>query len=675
MIPELRLCWPAPMPKPSATSPAQEGRFFIRGLLCTCAGAPIVLASPGLDDILSVLLGASISVLILMAAFVARVPKTLLVVAVASAFASGVLIGFERLGTAPLTALAYGVMCLAVLEAAVIADAGLYGHGRDEHALVARGAAYGGLGVWVLAALDGGPFSLPGLLYVTLVSLVLSGRWALAKRRQRLPVLVVGSVVGLVSFIALLAGGSSVAGALVPLITLLTIHAHPGKHGSPFWSLITDHPQRLLVGTFALMSVLGTLMLELPLAAADGVGIGVADALFTAVSAVCVTGLAVLDTATDFSTTGQFMILVLIQIGGLGIMTFSTVILRALGRRVSLRHEGAVARILSHRDRGGVVAVARKIILLTVISEGLGALALSFGFWAAGDAPLQAAWRGLFTAISAFCNAGFAIQSTSLIPYQHSPWILHTVALLIIIGGLAPIAALVLPDHNSSGPRRFSLHTKLVVTMTGVLLFAGMLFFAAFEWDGALAGLPLSDRLHNAWFQSVTLRTAGFNSVDLNGVQPHSLMMMLVWMLIGGAPGGTAGGIKVTTVAVIGLVVMNSIRGRWGAQAFGRRLSPPTIYKSLVISVVAGAAIFLAAICLLLTQSTPASVAIFEVVSALGTVGLSIGGTAALDGVGRAVIIVCMFVGRVGALSILMLLREEWSQDGLARPVEDIDIG
>ncbi|MGB1275424.1 MAG: potassium transporter TrkG, partial [Nannocystaceae bacterium] len=168
---------------------------------------------------------------------------------------------------------------------------------------------------------------------------------------------------------------------------------------------------------------------------------------------------------------------------------------------------------------------------------------------------------------------------------------------------------------------------------------------------------------------------AGFNSVGLVDVQPETLSVMLAWMLIGGAPGGTAGGIKVTTVAVIGLVVVNSVRGRWGAEAFGRRLSPQIVYKSLVITVVAGAAIFVANLCLLLTQAMPASVAIFEVVSALGTVGLTIGGTSALDSVGRAVIIVCMFVGRVGALSILMLLREEWTQGGLERPLEDVDIG
>ncbi|MCA9661193.1 MAG: potassium transporter Trk, partial [Myxococcales bacterium] len=409
--------------------------------------------------------------------------------------------------------------------------------------------------------------------------------------------------------------------------------------------------------------------------AGAGAPLHAAEAIFTAVSAVCVTGLSVID-IHQLSAAGQGILLLLIQLGGLGIMTFSTVIFSVLGQRVSLRHEGAVSDLLSGHDRGALFAAARRLLLLTAVAEGLGALALFVGFAAAGDPIGVAAWRGLFTAISAFCNAGFALQSDSLVGYQGAPWILHTIAALIVAGGVAPLVTLLLPGGRARRRRRRpSLQTRLVVIVSAVLLVLGAALFAAFEWDGALAGLAVDDRLHNAWFQSVTLRTAGFNSVALEEVRPATLTMMLLWMTIGGAPGGTAGGVKVTTVAVIGLVVVNAVRGRWGAEAFGRRLSPPTIYKALVITVIAGLGIITAALCLLLTQSMPTGVAVFEVVSALGTVGLTIGGTPALDNVGKAVIIACMFVGRVGLLTILMLLQRPGPDPALARPPEDVDIG
>lgn len=664
------------------TGTSQAGRqrslAFARGLLFGCAGAPLILTTGALPlDLSGALLGLSVALSLLLAAVAGRRATPLVALGVLVTFGLGGYVGFAQLVDAPLAALAYGVLGIAAVEAALIGDEGHYGESQDDKALLARGGAYGAIGVWSLSiAVDGGPLEAVGLLVATMIATLLAGRWAIAARHsRRLRALSVAVVVGVVCLLTLLGGGSSLAWVLVPIAALVTLPAHPNAGKTPLWALISSHPHRLLVGTFAAMCGLGALALELPIAAADGVNIGAMDALFTAVSAVCVTGLAVLDTGTDFSPTGQLMILLMIQLGGLGIMTFSTVLLRALGQRVSLRHEGAVARLLSHRDRGNLTAVARKLILLTLIAEGLGALCLFVGFLLAGDTPLEAAWRGMFTAISAFCNAGFALQSSSLVPYQGNPWILHTVGALIIAGGIAPIVALLLPPRQRRGAVRGSLHAKLVLLMSGVLLLGGALLFAAFEWDGALAGLPIGDRLHNAWFQSVTLRTAGFNSVELSGVEPETLTVMLAWMLIGGAPGGTAGGIKVTTVAVIGLVVVNAIRGRWGAEAFGRRIPTATIYKALVIAVVAGGGIFLATLCMMLTQAMPTSVAIFEVVSALGTVGLTIGGTAALDGVGQSVIIACMFVGRVGGLSILMLLRDEDPPQLLQRPLEDVDIG
>lgn len=438
---------------------------------------------------------------------------------------------------------------------------------------------------------------------------------------------------------------------------------------------LLGHPERLFVGTFAGLSIAGTFLLALPQSAGSGHSIGLLDALFTATSAVCVTGLVVLDTATDFRGFGQAMILLLIQVGGLGIMTFSTTALWALGHRMSLRHEGAVASLISAQDRGHLFATARRILALTALTEAVGALLLTAAFVRHGDGLLTALWRGVFTSVSAFCNAGFALQSDNLVTYQLSPFVLHVVALLIILGGLSPAAVLAVPALVRRGPAPVAAQAKLCLVAAAVLLGLGFLFVLAFEWGGSLAGLPFADRVHNAWFQSVTLRTAGFNSIDLGAVRPPTFTLMLLWMFIGGSPGSTAGGVKTTTVAVLLLSVVHAIRGRWTLEVFGRRIPERTQIKAAVTVTVAAAVAISALLALELTQRMPARLAAFEVVSALGTVGLSIGGTSALDGVGKAIITACMFVGRVGGLSLLMFLSSRGTVPAIGRPEEEIDVG
>jgi trk system potassium uptake protein TrkH len=388
-----------------------------------------------------------------------------------------------------------------------------------------------------------------------------------------------------------------------------------------------------------------------------------------------VTGLIVLDTPVDFSGFGQLVILLLIQVGGLGIMTFSTAAMWALGRRMSLRHEGAVASLISTQDRGRLFATAKRILQLTVAVEGAGAVLLSVAFTAHGDGPAMALWRGVFTSISAFCNAGFALQSDSLIPYQQSPLILHTVGVLIVLGGLSPLAALALPVVLRRSPAPVSAQARLALTAAGVLLTAGFFFMLAFEWNDSLQGLGVADKLHNAWFQSVTLRTAGFNSVDIARVRSATLILMLLWMFIGGSPGGTAGGVKTTTVAVLALSVVHAIRGQWTLEAFGKKIPERTRTKAAAVVAIAAVSGLTALIAVLLTQGMPTRIAVFEVVSALGTVGLSIGGTAELDGIGKAIIIMCMFIGRVGGLTLLMFLSNRRAPPTLGRPEEEIDVG
>jgi trk system potassium uptake protein TrkH len=442
-----------------------------------------------------------------------------------------------------------------------------------------------------------------------------------------------------------------------------------------WWEPLLGHSERLFVGTFAALCLGGTVLLALPQSATSGESIGFVDAAFTSTSAVCVTGLIVLDTPVDFSGFGQLVILLLIQVGGLGIMTFSTAALWALGRRMSLRHERAVASLISTQDRGRLFTTAKRILQLTLVVEGAGAALLAIAFATQGDGPALALWRGVFTSISAFCNAGFALQSDSLIPYQHSPLILHTVGVLIVLGGLSPLAVLALPAVAFRSPAPVPAQARLALSAAGVLLIGGFFFMLAFDWNDSLGELGVVDKLHNAWFQSVTLRTAGFNSVDITLVRPATLILMLTWMFIGGSPGGTAGGIKTTTASLLALSVLQAIRGQWTLKAFGKRIPERTRAKAAVVVSIAALTGLTALVAVLLTQDMPTRMAVFEVVSALGTVGLSIGGTAELDGIGKTVIIACMFVGRVGGLTLLMFLSSRRAPPTIGRPEEEIDVG
>jgi trk system potassium uptake protein TrkH len=427
--------------------------------------------------------------------------------------------------------------------------------------------------------------------------------------------------------------------------------------------------------TFLSLCVTGALVLSLSVSATKQGPVAVIDALFTAVSAVCVTGLTVLDTPLDFSMVGQVVIVLLMQLGGLGIMTFSTVALVLLGGRMSLRHEGAVASLVSPQDRRQLFATARRVLLFTLSVEALGAAGLVVPFLQHGDGFFQGLWRAVFTAVSAFCNAGFTLQSDNLMSYQHTPWVLYVVSTLIILGGLSPAVCLAVPHLLRHTIRPIAAQTKIALSATALLLVGGFFFFVLLEWTNALAGLSFWDRIHNAWFQSATLRTAGFNSVDITFVHPATLSLMLIWMFVGGSPAGTAGGIKTTTATVLILAVAAAVRGRWEVTAFARRISHKTVYKAAAITTVGAATVLVFLIAMQLTQVMDTDEALFETVSALGTVGLSIGGTAQLDGVGKALIIACMFAGRIGPLTLFMFLSSRAQQAVWERPEEEIEVG
>lgn len=455
------------------------------------------------------------------------------------------------------------------------------------------------------------------------------------------------------------------------LVHWLSPTSNPDEPG--LLTVVLLHPSRILVLSFFGICVFGTLALALPSASSSGHAVTWIDAVFTAVSATCVTGLITLDTPNAFSLFGQVIVLLLIQVGGLGIMVFSAAAVLLLGGRLSLSHERVAVEVVGAKGRAGLLGAVRSILAVTFITEGLSAMLLSVAFWMRGDAPGEAIWRGVFTAISAFCNAGFALQSDSLIPYANAPVILGIIAVTIIIGGLGPS---VIVAMNWRGARRKSLHARIVIWTTAILIVLPAIWIGLLEWNTTLQGMSVVDKLSNALFQSITLRTAGFNSIDLAAVHPATWTLMILVMFVGGSPGSTAGGAKTTTIAVIVLAIFAVVRGREQVEVFGRTLPKETILRATAVASLGVFASAVALIAIQLTQTLPLDVALFETVSALATVGLSTGGTGALDGVGKIIIIVCMFAGRVGPLTLFVLLATNTGKRINHRyPEEQVPIG
>jgi trk system potassium uptake protein TrkH len=493
----------------------------------------------------------------------------------------------------------------------------------------------------------------------SIIAQLLFFQWTIEKKAKLLFFLPVLAIVSL-GFLILLPALDFVSESAF-FISLLSLVLLPPagvtllQKKSNSWTVLLDHPARVLLATFFALCALGTFFLLLPISTRTG-SIGLIDAVFTAVSAVCVTGLIVLDTPHDFTVAGQCFIALLIQLGGLGIMSIATLALYAMGRRLSLRQERIMSSI-TDTEHSDLFQSLATILKFTFLVEGIGALLLATAFYLAGDTPGYAIWRGLFTAISAFCNAGFALQTDSLLSYQTNPFILQTVATLIIAGGMAPAICLVIPGWVRGRPIPIPARIALITSV--VLLISGTIVILAFEWHGVLAGLSFLDKIQNAWFQSVTLRTAGFNSVDIAAVTSPTFLIMLCFMFIGGSPGGTAGGVKTTTIGILALTFWTNITNRNNIIIQNRKIRSGTIYQAITV-VVSGIIIWLATVLMLeATQQITARDIIFEATSAIATVGLSTGATSQLDEIGKIIIIIAMFVGRIGPITLFMLLSDE----------------
>lgn len=461
------------------------------------------------------------------------------------------------------------------------------------------------------------------------------------------------------------------AGFFATLVALDLVTTRLPRSWSPgaLFDALLASPARLLVASFGALSATGGLLLALPLSDARG-AVSAVDALFTAVSATCVTGLIVRDTPHDFTGFGQLVILLLIQFGGLGIMTFAAAATLLLGRRLRVRAESAAAAMMGHESaRRDLESAVITVLRVTFLAEFAGAALLFPRFLAHGDGPGLAAWRAVFTSVSAFCNAGFALQSDSLVPYREDAAVLLVTGALIVVGGLGPAVVAALAAR-----RRLDLHAKLVISTTSLLLVLPTALFLAVEWNNTLAGLEPLDRLVNAWFQAVTFRTAGFNSVDFAAIRPATWTLGILLMFIGGSPGSTAGGAKTTTMAVLALAVVATIRGHREVQVFGRRVPHRTIYEATAIATGFVLSSVLALAGMQLTGQADTVPALFEVISALGTVGLSMGTTAKLDVIGKLLIMGCMFAGRVGPLTLFIVLVGR-DRPGRRYPLESVQVG
>jgi trk system potassium uptake protein len=413
-------------------------------------------------------------------------------------------------------------------------------------------------------------------------------------------------------------------------------------------------PPMVLVGSFALLIVLGTLALKLPWATQHP--ISWYQSLFTAVSAVTVTGLAVVDTATGFSFFGQIIIAVLIQCGGIGLMTFALVTAASLGWRISLRNQLMAREALNQTNLSHITQTARAVLLLTLIIEAMGLLVLWLYWWP--DLGWHSAlWHGLFYAVSAFNNAGFALASDSLSQFVADPMINVTITSLFIIGGLG-FTVLTELWHYQRG-KRLSIYTRLMLYGTLSLNLVAMITMALLEWNnpGTLGSLPtVGAKLWAAWFQAVTPRTAGFNSVDLSQLSDASSLFMILLMFIGGGVNSTASGIKLSTFVVLMLATIAFLRRRPAPQISGRSIGQDTVYKAMAITFLAVITLFFAVFILSLTEQAPFLDVVFEAVSAMGTVGVSRGLTGQLSAAGQMVIMALMFIGRVGPLTMAYLL-------------------
>lgn len=425
-------------------------------------------------------------------------------------------------------------------------------------------------------------------------------------------------------------------------------------------------PAQIIVLSFGGVILAGTLLLMLPFSSVAGIWTSPSDALFTATSAVCVTGLVVFDTGTYWSVFGKTVILMLIQIGGLGFMTMATSVAILLGKRIGLRNRMVMQEALNQFSLSGVIRLTRYVVIVTLLVELVGAIILAFRFvpdfgWSTG------LFYSVFHSVSAFCNAGFDIMGnfSSMTGYVRDPLVNITIMMLIVIGGLG---FAVLADFTRTNKiRQWSLHTKLVLTVTFVLIVFGfvLIFILEFNNPKTMGDFTLIEKMIASLFHSITPRTAGFNTLDIASMKVPTRFLTMVLMFIGGSPGSTAGGIKTTTFGMMILSVIAVFRGSEHINFAHRRISRDSINKALAVIFISTFWIITMMFLLYVVESDlPMEAILFESLSAFGTVGLSMGITPSLNVLGKLIITIMMFFGRLGPLTIVIAISRRRSSKG-----------
>lgn len=435
-------------------------------------------------------------------------------------------------------------------------------------------------------------------------------------------------------------------------------------------------PAQVLVLGFATVILIGAVLLSLPVASASGKPTAFIDALFTSTSAVCVTGLVVVDTGTHYSLFGQIVILLLIQVGGLGFMTMATLFAFLMGKRIRLRERLLIQEAYNQLTMEGVVRLARMVLLITFAIEGTAALILALRWWPEFGLT-RGVYYGLFHSVSAFNNAGFDLFGgfRSLTPFVSDTTVNTVISLLIIIGGLG--FGVIMEVYSKRSWRKFSLHTKSVLSISAILLLMGMLSVFVLEYSNSktFAQLSLGGKLLAAWFQSVTPRTAGFNTIDISSMRTATQFLIIILMFVGASSGSTGGGIKTTTAGTLFSAVWAVMRGRSDAELFERRLPKEIVFRALTITLAALTLVMLVTMFLTITEKSDFLTILFEATSAFGTVGLSMGLTTKLSLLGKIAIMFTMYAGRVGPLTLGFAIAQKQEQPVCRFAEEKIIVG
>lgn len=431
---------------------------------------------------------------------------------------------------------------------------------------------------------------------------------------------------------------------------------------------------QVIIISFLLMIIIGTLLLMLPISSEQGKMTSFPDALFTAVSATCVTGLVVVDTSTYWSLFGQMVILLLIQIGGMGVITIGLAIISVSGKKIGLWQRSTMQESISAPQVGGIVKLTGFILKTAIIVELIGVVAMApvfcrdFGF-------VKGIWYSLFHSISAFCNAGFDLMGvrekfSSLTSYSSNTYLCTIIILLIVIGGIGFLVWNDVWAHKLKF-NRYSLQSKVVLLTSLILIVLPAVYFFFYEYNN----LEIHDRVINSFFQSVTTRTAGFNTTDLSTMEESSTAIMVILMLIGGSPGSTAGGIKTATIAVLFLSAITVFSRRNEVQCFKRRISDETIRNAGAILFIYLVLFFASGFIISRHEGLPLLTCLFETGSAIGTVGLSLGITGKLSLLSRSILMILMFLGRVGGLTLIYAALPSSDNKNSRMPLEKISVG